>query len=129
MKRSTNPKQCPRCRKVKPWSEFYILKSGQPSSWCKVCESQYKRECCKPNHEKHVADCRKYKKNHPEQVRAWGFVYRHVKAGRLAKPDKCQICGKSPAQAHHPDYSRPLDVLWLCLACHRNQHGIVLHPK
>jgi hypothetical protein len=34
----------------------------------------------------------------------------------------CQICGWQKAQAHHEDYSRPLDVIWLC-----PQHHVQLH--
>lgn len=26
-------------------------------------------------------------------------------------------------QAHHEDYSKPLDVQWLCMACHRGAHA------
>lgn len=30
----------------------------------------------------------------------------------------CQVCGGEASQAHHDDYTRPLDVMWLC-ASHR----------
>jgi len=46
-------------------------------------------------------------------------VYRAIRTGRLIRPDACQECGQScRAQAAHADYSRPLDVLWLCASCH-----------
>ena len=40
-----------------------------------------------------------------------------VKTGRLTKPDACS-CGKSPVEAHHADYSDPMNVEWLCKLCH-----------
>lgn len=34
----------------------------------------------------------------------------------------CQICGASRVHAHHPDYSKPLEVVWLCPVHHGEQH-------
>lgn len=45
-----------------------------------------------------------------------------LKSGRLQK-QPCFICG-STAEAHHPDYSRPLDVTWLCPEHHKAAHRI-----
>jgi hypothetical protein len=47
-----------------------------------------------------------------------------VKAGRIAKPAECEKCGDSPNRlhGHHDDYAFPLDVRWLCAACHRAWH-------
>jgi hypothetical protein len=44
----------------------------------------------------------------------------HVDHGKIIKPDVCQACGgPGPIEGAHSDYDRPLDVLWLCLPCHR----------
>lgn len=43
-----------------------------------------------------------------------------VRDGRLT-PEPCFICGEK-AQAHHPDYDRPLDVTWLCPEHHKAAH-------
>lgn len=61
-----------------------------------------------------------------ERVYARELVRRAIKAGRLVR-QPCERCGVPHAQAHHEDYSKPLDVRWLCLPCHRAEH--VAHPS
>lgn len=52
-------------------------------------------------------------------------AYTHVllKRGKLQK-QPCARCGSEKSQAHHPDYSDPRTVVWLCVDCHRETHGI-----
>ena len=38
------------------------------------------------------------------------------------KPEPCERCGDDKSQAHHEDYSKPLDVMWLCSQCHADRH-------
>jgi hypothetical protein len=47
-----------------------------------------------------------------------------LKTGKIEKIHDCIICGKHGTQMHHPDYSQPLDVVWLCKECHDNVHGL-----
>ena len=49
---------------------------------------------------------------------------RAVQSGRLL-PLPCEKCGATRTQAHHSDYSKPLDVQWLCATCHQQLH----HPR
>lgn len=41
----------------------------------------------------------------------------------------CEVCGNKKSEAHHEDYSRPLDVRWLCFKCHRQWHKIHDNPE
>lgn len=34
----------------------------------------------------------------------------------------CERCGKTKSEAHHPDYTKPLEVIWLCRQCHAKEH-------
>lgn len=49
-----------------------------------------------------------------------------VSQGRLSKPDQCSRCGEStPSRrlhAHHEDYSKPLEIEWICSKCHGMEH-------
>jgi hypothetical protein len=56
----------------------------------------------------------------PRRNSAHRKLYRAVKAG-VIKPHPCWVCGEK-AEAHHPDYSAPLDVVWLCALHHRRLH-------
>lgn len=67
------------------------------------------------------------------QPQAHKMVSMAVKHGDLVCPKHCEQCGKQDGliDAHHTDYSKPLDVIWLCRACHLIAHGKkeVIHPK
>lgn len=42
-----------------------------------------------------------------------------LRSGKIVRPKQCQKCGKlGKIEAHHSDYSKPLQVQWLCSACH-----------
>ena len=52
------------------------------------------------------------------RVAARVAVHRAVKNGKLTKRDRCTKCGATtPLVAYHSDYSKPLDVVWLCRSC------------
>ncbi len=53
----------------------------------------------------------------PEKRRAQVAVGNAIRDGRLEKKP-CEFCGEIKVEAHHHDYSRPLDVVWLCKAHH-----------
>lgn len=50
-----------------------------------------------------------------------------LKTGKIERGHVCADCGGVATDGHHEDYSRPLDVVWLCQLCHLTRHG--LQPK
>jgi ribosomal protein S27AE len=44
-----------------------------------------------------------------------------IRSGRLLR-QPCEKCSAEPAHAHHDDYTRPLEVRWLCRPCHTAHH-------
>lgn len=61
--------------------------------------------------------------------RAHNAVSRALKAGILVRPDHCSKCDRSvifgEIIGHHEDYTRKLDVIWLCESCHRFRHAAI----
>lgn len=62
-----------------------------------------------------------YKNFFPEKVRAHWTVYNHIRLGNL-KRLPCEVCGENRVHAHHRDYSKPLEVIWLCSIHHSEEH-------
>jgi hypothetical protein len=42
-----------------------------------------------------------------------------IQSGKIER-QPCSVCGISPADAHHTNYTKPLDVVWLC----KTHHGL-----
>ena len=80
--------------------------------WCKSCTNKQMRETRKKHNELSPED--KIKANARTQV----HVY--IKRGKLTK-GICP-CGNTNVQAHHEDYNKPLEVIWLCVSCHIKLH-------
>ena len=101
-------KRCTECGEWKPVDEFYRLNTGKPRPSCRSC---YK------------ARIRTYKRENRAKSNAHKTVGNAVKAGKLTPPDRCACGSNGRLNAHHADYSRPLDVEWLCGKCHTARHA------
>ena len=65
---------------------------------------------------------KRYRKNHPDRQRAHSLYTYAVKHGKLER-QPCGICGSiKNIHGHHPDYSKPLEVIWLCRTHHYAEH-------
>jgi len=61
---------------------------------------------------------------HPNRRKASHVVSNAVRDGSISK-EPCIICGSTRVEGHHPDYDRPLDVVWLCVRHHKDVHLMV----
>jgi hypothetical protein len=43
-------------------------------------------------------------------------------AARVLARQPCSVCGAMKVEAHHTDYSKPLEVVWLCKKHHAEAH-------
>ncbi len=64
-----------------------------------------------------------YQRNRHKK-KAKDAVYRAILNGTLMKPKTCGLCLNTSVQAHHEDYSKPLDVVWLCPRHHGAYHRL-----
>lgn len=82
--------------------------------YCKKCHATYMR-ATRPKHSELKTEAR-IKAN----CRAYANVYQ--KRGKL-KQEPCKVCGNDNSQKHHEDYTKPLNVIWLCRECHLKEHS------
>ena len=75
------------------------------------------------NPERHAELQANWNKRNPEKRKAHHAVSNAIRDGKLQK-GLCEVCGSSSVQAHHDDYSKPLDVRWLCIEHHNEVHRI-----
>jgi hypothetical protein len=61
---------------------------------------------------------------YPDRYAARMALGNAVRDGRVLKPDACERCTRTGfvLHGHHEDYSKPLDVNWLCVDCHGARH-------
>lgn len=64
-------------------------------------------------------------RRYPEKSQARSVMTRAIKKGPLRR-QPCEVCGNPKSQGHHPDYSKPLEVRWLCARHHAHAHGRAL---
>ncbi len=85
----------------------------------------YKREYAKRPHAKKARyiSTKKYRAKYPERRAAHVLLGHAVRDGRIEKPKHCSACnGLGVIHGHHKDYCKPLEVDWLCSACHNELH-------
>ena len=67
----------------------------------------------------------KWLERNPQKRKAQVYLGNAVRDGRIFKPSICSHCGQEKRiQGHHWSYDREhwLDVVWLCAACHGEEH-------
>lgn len=135
-------KQCFKCGRTLPLEEFYRhpqMGDGHLGK-CKECTKRDVRENRERKREyysryDHLRQQRperrakqyEYGRNKrarfPAKAAAWQAVSNAIRDGRLQR-QPCIYCGNEKAEAHHSDYNKPLDVIWVCFKCHRERfHG------
>ena len=137
-------KECFKCKTVKPLGDFYKhpqMPDGRVNK-CKKCN----KNDVTANRNKNIERIRAYDRERgklPERLkasqaitaawrkadsrrtRAHNAVTRAVKKGILLRCP-CIRCGETKSLAHHEDYDKPLEIIWLCQPCHKQRHKELL---
>jgi len=141
MNATSGEKICFKCKTLKPLDLFYRHKAMGDGhlNKCMECTKkdvkyryykdfekvrEYKATRYKDPEKK--AKILVYQKNRRlkdrEKLKARAITAYAIRTGKLVR-QPCVKCNNPKSQAHHHDYSRPLDVEWLCFKCHRLEHG------
>jgi hypothetical protein len=99
---------CTKC-KVEP------TRDGQ--RWGKRCHAAYQRENRRSYAE--MSDEQK------ERIRARAYANVYLRRGKIQR-GPCADCGGPGEEMHHEDYSKPLEITWLCGGpdgCHARRHA------
>ncbi len=80
----------------------------------------------KANPEKAVEAKKQWESRNPEKRQCHSILNNAIRDGVVLKPTACSSCGITGVKihGHHPDYSQPLAVIWLCAPCHSRQHRL-----
>lgn len=119
-------KKCSKCLRSKELSKFNRRARSRDglNTACRECTKARSRKYLvsalgrktRTKYRKEVAEVRDKKKLHARRK-----VKEALKDGRLVR-QSCMNCDDKLSHAHHQDYERPLEVIWLCAICHRSVH-------
>jgi len=70
---------------------------------------------------------KRFREAHPDRATAYQAVQTATRNGSLIR-ESC-VCGNTKVHAHHKDYSKPLEVEWLCQPCHSNKHLAMIEAR
>jgi hypothetical protein len=139
-------KECFKCKTVKPLTEFYKhskMADGHVNK-CKECN----KNDVTAHRNKNLEKVREYDRARGQEskrlkaateiTRAWraedsrrvlahSSVARAIRRGELVRQPCCR-CGEQKSVAHHEDYDKPLEVVWLCQRCHKQRHKELKQP-
>jgi hypothetical protein len=133
-------KECFKCKTVKPLEDFYKhpkMPDGHVNK-CKECNKNDVTASRNKNIEKvraydrargkkperikaAIESTRVWREEDKRRARAHSAVSRALRSGELVRRPCCR-CGEDKSVAHHEDYDKPLEVMWLCQPCHKQRH-------
>lgn len=141
MRAKGDKKVCSKCKEEKTIFDFYHNKTtcdGLEYA-CKVCSKNVSKQWRENNPETVKNIKNKWKNKNKNKINGYHKKWRKSKKISYLLGDgarhkvmiaikKCIItrmpcikCGRK-AQAHHEDYNKPLDVIWLCPKHHQELH-------
>lgn len=149
-------KICRDCNEEKSIDSFYKMKRGDLKagftmcSYCKECwgeryshwgdknkmsfkqldkhrktDKEYQRIKRAENPERKSEENEVYNRENPNRIKANSILNVAIKKGEI-KRSLCRDCDRTDTHGHHEDYSKPLEVKWLCPVHHKKLHQVAL---
>ena len=119
-------KPCFVCMRILPTSAFHgdpTTKDGLCTE-CAECRAKRMAGIRKARPGVYNAHKKKHVEENPEKAAAGWAVKNAITDGRIIRPGECEICHRECVpDGHHEDYSKPLDIVWLCRKCHSGVHA------
>jgi hypothetical protein len=130
---------CSCCFRLLPSEAFTFRFRGEVwsrNSWCKDCTNNYRRQKRKVDaisfrakqriyyrkrRDMFLQNASEWQQKNPEKVKAKNRANYALRTGEIEKLP-CQICGNLKSEMHHPDYTQPYMVIFLC-----HRHHAMLH--
>lgn len=117
--------RCSHCKAYKTRDEVIIYhhRGDKVYYYCLDCNNVRKRKYYNEHSQSIYKIICKSNKKYPEKSRARSAIHRAINRNQIIKPEICQKCGVIKSlQGHHPNYLKPLEVVWLCKKCHKKEH-------
>ncbi len=109
------------CRQWRQTSKGKAYTRDYNREWARQNQDKIK---ARPSYQTKTAWTQAYRAANPEKYKARTAVGNALQSGKLVR-EPCVICGTTQrVQAHHDDYSKPLEVRWMCAPCHNTYHRL-----
>jgi type II secretory pathway component PulK len=105
--------------------EYNITHRKERQAYASKPENLARTKAIRGTPERRKRQCEQAKASHvryPEKRKARQILNNAIRAGRIQR-QPCVDCNSTVrVQGHHTDYSKPLEVVWLCGSCHGKRH-------
>lgn len=132
-------KVCSSCKVEKSKSDFQVRRESKDglTASCKAClkirdrnrenesrrqkRREYKKTEAGKQAHKRAMDA--YHKRYPMKYASHVITGNAIRDGKLIQASECSVCKSTEKiEGHHDDYTKPLEVRWLCESCHKEWH-------
>lgn len=111
-----------------------FVRGGNAQVYCEKCRPlvrktknrRWQHDYYVKNKARKLKGYRAYNKS--EHGKASQAIRDAVRQGKLKKLP-CAVCGNPKTQGHHDDYTKPLEVRWLCSKHHAEEHSLIEWQK
>jgi len=125
-------RECCICRETKELDEFHRdkTKPGGRDYRCRLCDNkrgrlnrnkEYEKKWKENNRDKVKLYSKRWQEKNKKKVKVYEKFNQLIRSGKIKK-GPCVVCGVNEirVEAHHEDYTKPFEVVWLCTKHHSN---------